>query len=387
MVTNQRPNSGQEYDPFNAVLIDGHSLLGCRNTDWTSTIDFRILADRRDAANLIQNIVLHDHLLVDSQLLLANQECSEIASLFEDAVKPIRLDNSTRESIIDALERAEIIPEDTLLEQSVTHPELVMLITRNDSEHAEHFQTVSDRLSIRNLPPESRRDALRHEYAAVHEALQNTQRTALRAYYYLELSRHLNLYYSPHPSRAEYFRELVKRRSVGKVADSFSSAAVEAVQFMDNAQRAAIDKYSLSFVDFTIPAVAEYVAKLTVQKKARLVDAVFEVRESPRAKEFRSWSCEQNRLSAGGRSALRERKRVLQELETTCRAWASDLDEGVKHKKRKITWGELPWLGSLIKTLEIDKMLRQVGWETKEVKDPILWVDKPYLLFLNDLYQ
>jgi hypothetical protein len=388
MVANQQSNAGSEYDRHNAVLIDGQSLLGCRNIDWKSPIDFRILADRRDVANLIQNIVLHDDLLVDSQLLLANRECSEIRDLLGEAVKPIRLDSATRHKIINALERSEVIPEDRWLEKAVTRPELVMLITRNDYEHTEHFQTIEDRLAIRDVPADSRSDALRHEYAAVHEALQNTQKTALRAHYYLELSRHLGLYYSPHPSRAAYFRELLeKKRSTGEVAESFSSVAVEAVQLMDKAQRAAHDKYSLSYVNFTIPPVAEYVAKLSVQKNATLVDAVFEVRESDRAKEFRKWSGERNRVIAGGRSGLREQKSVLTKLETTCQAWASDLAEGVTHRKRKITWGELPWLGSVIKTLEIDKLLGLVGWETKEVKDPVLWVDQPYLVFLNDLYQ
>jgi hypothetical protein len=383
MVLNFQTITEEQLDRSRSVLVDGQTLLKV-DRDLEKPVSWQSLSGNPPFANLVQNLILHDDILVDSQLLLINPACQHTANLFGYAIKALRIKADLRNSIAGALRRTGVIPGDDTLEDLSGNKELVVFITRRDSEHVQRQKGLPE--DLLELPEEDWLDAAAYEYGGSAPELENTDMTAFRAHFYLELSRNLQLYYAPHPLRAAYFKQIVELR--GEEVEDPNKYAGIAVKALNLAEGKHISKENpFATIDISIPPVAEYVARFSKKKEIGMNVAIQEVRESRNARAFRKWCAERNSIIRQGRAGLKDAQRIYKELDTLCLKWAKDIQEEVRYRTRTITWSELPWMGSIVKSLEIDKILKLVGWHRREIKDPVLWVKQPYLLFLNDLYQ
>jgi hypothetical protein len=131
-------------------------------------------------------------------------------------------------------------------------------------------------------------------------------------------------------------------------------------------------------VNLTLPPVADYVLRVVRRKRVNLITAIHEIRESKNARLFRQWCGKVSAALKEERGGLQEAQKLHRELEKVCSMWERDLDEGVRYKQRHLNVGKLPLIGALLSFSGIEKI---------KINDPILTADKPYLLFLNELYR
>lgn len=365
-----------EVDKDMSVLVDGQSILDL----------FEVLADPdvlqhylsnygsplsgTVTGNLIENLIIYEHVLVDSQLIEVNERCRETCGLFPDAIKALRIRAELRAALGAALSR--VIPEDQVLWDS-GNPTVTenWEIRRNDGEHMFHYQKTDNVLSVDKfleLAQKGEVDKLEYEHGISAVGLSDTGRSFLRAHFYLELARNLDLYLSPHPYRAKYFAQLttlpaaLPKRVVGFVDQRMTKSA--AAQFLN--------------LNLTIPPVADYVLRIVRRKRVNLITAIHEIRESKNARLFRQWCSKVSAALKEERGGLQEAQKINKELDEVCAMWERDIAEGVRYKQRHLNVGKLPIVGALLSFSGIEKI---------KINDPLLTIDKPYLLFLNELYR
>jgi hypothetical protein len=369
---------------FNAaVLVDGQTILSTRPEYFISRTSERKAArydhdDLMPLYNFIQNLVIYDRVLVDSQLLALEQGCEGVCALFQRAISGLLINGKLRAGLAD--EVTEFINSEELIEAKLNKRsrELLAEMARNDAEIRQYYSQVSGGWFPDDIATELRNQAsllgeTLDEYVPRMTMFTGTRDRSLeRTHFYLELSRALGIYLSPHPIRAEYFK-----RTISKTLGVPNGFAGNAVKFVDKKMQKSATNYFLN-AHWNIPPVAEYVLRIADERDADLVSAIFEVRESKHARDFRRWCSEMSGTIRQGRSGMAAAQKVYAELERECSAWQRDVNEHVKYQHRTLSLGDFWFIG---------KILKVFGMEKVHLKDPVIAVDKPYLLLLNDLYR
>jgi len=377
--------SEEKLDRAKTALVDTHSLyvLAKELKDGgVPTFDVSALAQSyggRAFANVIQNIVLYDTIIVDSLLFQVHSDVSTACELFPDIIKGIYVRCGVRRKIgglvgnIAGWDRVDQPPF------GISRQEWGWLQLQDASEKP--LMDMLDSVAPDLFPP---------EYAAGQElqddlppfpglplCCTNSMMTLARAHFYLELARELGVALSIDPIRSRYFEVLLAR-----MRENIQRGTPEKVLafFEERVLRQSIDQYpGLISVDLSIPPVAELVVTIAKRKRCSLHTAALEVRESKNAVRFRQWCAQLRALEGQGRAAAKEQAEMLDELKQVCEIWRKDVHEEVEYKTRRLNLEKLPLIGQVLKALNMH--------ESVVIKDPVLRPSRrySYFLFLNDL--
>jgi hypothetical protein len=84
-----------------SVLVDGQSLLAVRGWDRFYArypASYREL-ENKALCNLVHNIIIYEHILVDSQLLAVNEDCRRVCEYFPSVFRALRIPVEFRNGI------------------------------------------------------------------------------------------------------------------------------------------------------------------------------------------------------------------------------------------------------------------------------------------------
>jgi len=373
----------EDIDRTKSVLVDSHSLRAIApvlSLEEVPTISNRDLVDTPGGpwlANILQAVVLHDTLLVDSLLLELEPDVVRAQELFPDVIKGLFI----RE---DARERAGKRACDSVLNQAhrapvISNANWVLLQWLDSSE-----KPLLDRINAtapKVIPPVYasdrelmlKLDRAKPIWGPIPAIALDSAMTLGRAHFYLELARELNTPLNIDPIRSEYLRKILdiekghkKRQGPQEVVNIFIDKIAE------------FGKGDPVFIDVDIPPVANYVLAYAQHHRISLRAAALEIRDSEHARSFRNWCAQLFALKEKGTIAYSALRPMMAELENTCNKWAKgDTLLGVRYDKRKLNFGELPLVGWFVKFF---------GGLEREYNDKLMGAEanKPFI-FLNDL--
>jgi len=290
-----------------------------------------------------------------------NEECRKTCECFSGIFKALRIEGVFRNKLASILSQLDL--GDFVLAGAPAPDKGLTELLMGEAEGAEYYQMMS-RFRKDSAPLWLGDELDKYEWAPPTHELCQTGRSFLRAHFYVELARALELYLSPHPERAEYIKRIAPHPL--SLQESIVLEADEALQ----------SPFLKVVVD--IPPVAELVVRTSRKRRLDLAGAVLEVRESKNARRFRKWCAKMSAKLGEGRAGLAAAQRIERELKEVCSTWRADVEEGVRYKRRQLDLGVIPCLG---------KVLTFFGMQKLTIKDPIIRAEKPYLLFLNDLYR
>lgn len=374
----------ERLDRSRAVLVSGHSLEVIATQLETSEVPWltpRQLVEEPGGphlANVIQTIVLHDALLVDS-VLFDIGTVSHAHELFPDVIKGVFIRDSMREQVGERLDAMPLPAwRDKPPAMSLDDWHRWLLLDSSEKPMMDRIDKTPPRL----IPAEYACDAeitraldrIKPVWTGIPSFLLNSGLTVARAHFYLELARELRVPLSLDPVRSTYLRPVI---------DDPRMALVSPVpeEFISDFEAQVSDESEVHPIifDVDIPPVAEYVLHYAQCHRTSLRTATLEVRDSKNARNFRDWCARLFALrDEGGLRAKVESKRIVSDFKKACDAWASDVGEGVDFQRRKLKLGDIPLVG---------KVLSAAGMAELCVKDPILRPKSRYryFLFLNDL--
>lgn len=387
MKPDERITSVERLERAGSVLVDAHSLYALANVlleTSVPTFDDSVFVQTGGPtlANVIQNVVLYDRLVVDSLLFEVNSDVSRACELFPGVIQGVYLRNDVREEIGRIV--ASIASLDSVGEppDGISSQEWVQW-QRQDSSEIQLMDQMGD-VAPELIPPEyandpeilrryNRKKPLR---AMLPLCCTNSMMTLGRAHFYLELARSIGIPLSADPIRSGYFKVLLE-----KVKYNLRQGTPEKIlaQFEEEVLKAPIDESNaLVSVDLSIPAVAELVLNYAKRKRCSLHSATLEIRESDSAKRFREWCARFVSLGSEGRVGAKEQLEMLSEFKRACEIWRKDVKEDVRYKTRTLNFEKIPLLGIVLKALNMHE---------RSIHDPILRPGKKcsYFLFLNDL--
>jgi hypothetical protein len=389
LLCDSRITALERLDRARCVLVDGHSLSALANlleSPEIPSITPRELVSTRGGpwmAHIIQTMVLYDTILFDSVLFELEPAVSKAHELLPEIIKGLFIRDSTRQLASERVEAAVRWLPDSDLSTFLTREVWTRWMWLDHSE-----KPLMDRIhdtAPRLIPAEyasdeeitTRLDGIIRKnpiWTGVPAYCLNSDMTATRAHFYLELARELGIPLNIDPVRSAYLLA-----TLGKANEAFPGG-VPARVVQDFINRiTAEEKDDLFVFDLTIPPVAELVLRTAQRRRISLGTAVLEVRNSKNAKTFRDWCSRLFSLrEEGGIGVRNESRRMKAEFTKACETWASDAAEGVDYKTRKISLGDLPLVGKILKAVNMDEFL---------IKDPVISSSRNlrYFLFLNDL--
>jgi len=197
-----------------------------------------------------------------------------------------------------------------------------------------------------------------------------SENTYNRGLLYADVARDNEIYFSPHPYREDFLSN-----TISKYINATASMVINHVDQKISESSSA----QIANININIPPVVEHVLYFSKSKSISITDSISEIRNSKNARLFRSYI---NKLDEELKDlSPRKRIAVLQplfsDIDKLKDLWAKDMNEEVKFRKRTINLSKIPIIGGFLESLGSGKI---------EVKDPILAAQKPYLLFINELY-
>lgn len=388
MRVDERIVSVEKLERAGTVLVDAHSLYQLADElieRQVPAFGASILTEQGGPrlANVIQNIVLYDRVIVDSLLFQIDSKVSIACELFPDVIRGVYLRDDVRlriGSVVDSIAGVDSVSEPPV---GISSEEWMRWQWKDGSE--KQLMDRMDEVVPDLIPPEYQNDEeiLRlYNRNTLHTAFiplccRNSMMTLGRAHFYLELARELGVPLSTDPIRSRYFKVLSE-----KFRHNLRQGTPEKVVafFEDNVLKKAIDESEgLVSVDLSIPAVAEMVLNYAKRKRCSLHTATLEIRESRNARRFREWCARFASLESQGRVGGKEQIEMLDELKAACEVWRNDAKEEVEYRTRKLNLEKIPVLGIVLKALNMH--------EGKSFRDLILTPGRKYsyFLFLNDL--
>lgn len=300
-------------------------------------------------------------------MLFVNEGCRIVADQFEDAVFPFALDAASRMQICARV--AQVVPSDGKVQEklSIDWNSLLKFIAFDVELHAYQslISTRSDPWCRRNIERARKCNLM---LAGGH--LMDSGFSAYRAHYYLEVSRFLSVFFSPHPLRSAYFQHLgVLKENVGS----------ELVKFFQDE----LGKQRYVRIEWNLPPLLNFIASIMTDSHCSLVDAIGVARSSPHAREFRKWAGEAASMVAQPDSletisTKQALGRLVEQAEDVLRTWSRDINEGIIYERRTLKLGEIPAIGPLLKGTSMEQFV---------INDPVLIKSNRYLLFLNDVFR
>lgn len=359
-----------EVDRARDVLIDGQTLLSVE-PHLLNSYNLSRIKGNLSIHNFIQTSVLFDRVLVDADIFDVSMKWRAIFECFQDMLTPLHVPSRIK---WQALSEIQCIPESDyeLLDSDSSFFKRNRNNVFGDSmEKHDYYENANSSFYKDSYRPEDRR----FEFLSLPAVLRNSSASFFRAHYYLELGKALNVYLSPSPGRANYYRA-IKTKFLNSVKNSPQCKLIDhADSIIMKDQNCIID------LDVTIPPVVDLVFRLMKQTGGSLSSAIYRARNSTNARCFRERCSSLINAAEDGRAALSEVQKIKNETEEFCQEWAKDIHEGVNYKTRTLTVSALPTV--VTKLLPFDLKIE------KKVKDKILHLDneKRYLLFINDLYR
>src|SRR5208337_3560674 len=302
-----------------AVLVDGQTVLSTRPEYFTCPASERdTVRDDPDRLmtlyNFIQNLIIYDCVLVDSQLLVLENGCENVCSLFEGAISGLLIDGKLRADLADEVTRLVSSADLDEVKLDKQNAQLIAEIADNDAADTQQYYSQLSGGWLRDDVAMK----LRKQASLLGETLEEfiprmtmftagtCDRSLERTHFYLELSRALGVYLSPHPKRAEYFKRTVRETFGPK-----NRFAADVVEFVDKNMRGSKSDYFLN-ARWDLPPVAEYVLRVADNRDMDLVSAILEVRESKHAQAFRRWCEEMSGTLRQGRGSMAAAQRVYE---------------------------------------------------------------------------
>lgn len=395
-----------KLDKTSSLLVDAHSLKALelillyeRNQyDFSNLIkspdqlyssgDYLTWNNMLALANVVQNMVLYDTIIVDSLLFQAEGAVRATCELFPDIIKGIYLSYDFRYNIgqrvssvsspnLDrSLKPAGVSEEHWLKMQAVeSHAKVLMDKMTHVVPDVVPSEYEGEQL-LESMVRMAEREPLMNQNLP--DCCVNSSATLARTHYYLELARELEVPLSTHPIRSNYFEILVE-----KYKKSLRMGEPESIvnYFDKKVLREPVEESEMPIsLNLTIPPIAELVLNYADKHNCEINDAVMEVRQSENAIKFRDWCKNYVALSSKGRSATKEKTALFEEFKKVCETWKNDVKEEVDYKTRKINLESVPVVGGILKALNMNEVT---------IKDPVLHTQKKftYFLLLNDLYR
>lgn len=371
----------ENVDRSKCVLSDAHSMSVIANvlsSDEIPNFSHEVFANERGGdslAHVIQSVVLYEHILVDS-VLFDLGVVNQAEALFPEIIKGLFLRPSVRNAVAESMDYSDINGD---LHDWILPENLRIRWDWLDSSEKGDLDNIDGRAPSL-IPPEYIRDKELERYYQREKPLHcifpdsvlNSNMTVARAWFYLELSRKLGIPMNIDPIRSAFLRN--HTNCIDPIAAALTEEFIEKVTDING---------PIAF-DVTIPPIPEFVLAFAKRERISLHEATMRVRDSKNARAFREWCGRLFQARARGYSSLQEFKDMLASFKNACAAWTLHIGEGVEHRTRKLCLGDLPW--------GIGTLLKAVGMDTREVRDPILYnlgekesSEYRYFLFLNDL--
>jgi len=361
----QKNISIDNVDRARDVLIDGQTLLSVE-PHLAHSYSISEIKGNLSVYNFIQSSVLFDRVLADADIFEVSTQWRETFECFSDFLTKLYIDPQVK---WDALYAIRSIPgsDHELVSSGIPFFKInENNVSNMDREKCDYYEYAGSSFDV---------NFVRHDYCCLPSELRNSGASFFRAHYYLELGKTLNVYLSPSPGRANYFRA-IKTKFLRTIKDSPQNKIINhADSIIMNKLNDIID------LDLSIPPVVDLVLRLMKQTGGSLADAIYCARNSINARHFRERCSALIIAAENGRAALSETQKIMRETEEFCQEWAKDIHEGVSYKTRTLTVSALPTF--VTKLLPFDLKIE------KKIKDKILHIDKEkrYLLFINDLYR
>ncbi len=193
-----------------------------------------------------------------------------------------------------------------------------------------------------------------------------------RSLLYLKVAREYSLYFAPHPIRHNFIIKFAYELKGNFIAK-------ELINYFD---RQIVSEWNGKFfrIDIEIPPIVEHVIYFAKRNRCLISESVNIIRNSKNALLFRKYCSElDNELrECSPRKKIQLCQALFKDLDKLCENWQQDLDNEVKYTRRHIKLSKLPFLGKLFEFFGINEL---------EVKDPMLFLNRPYFLFINDIYR
>jgi len=191
-----------------------------------------------------------------------------------------------------------------------------------------------------------------------------------RAYTYMVTAKDKGVYFAPHPNREKILATEISnhvRRTAKAVIDYVDGKVMQT------------EEGGIVNIDIQVPPLVEHVLHFSRTKKITITESVNELRNSKNARSFRSYfdTLDEELAGLSPRKKLASLQPLFEDIKRLSDAWAIDLHNEVKYRKRRINLTKLPLVGIVFAAL---------GTPSLEVNDPVLSEPKDYRLFLNEIY-
>lgn len=390
-----------EIDKYSSVLIDGLSLFSLKNdVDWFSIIpkydkeNFISIMGKYATGNLIQNMVIYDNVYFDSCLLFGKEKIEKLADNFDNILKPIYIPSHIKKGIIGKFENIGILQNDIYYQQFSKIAKNQWSKISYDNENIA-YSDISDKImdkfntfvyeAIKNhwygdLLNEEIKIFFNTQYNFDFEELKDicylpielrdSSQSFFRANFNLELAKSLFLPLSPHPVRSEYYDAILKE---------YDNLTNKIINKVNSKYREYVNSNGL-YHCLNVPSISDIVFFNCFKNNTCIRDEVFELRDSKYTKNFRSLCKELMFLIEEQKDKKLSAKlqKITNEINHLTNTWDKDMNLNIDYKIRKINLGKIPLIGTLLACFD--------GWDRIEILDPIIYQEKPYIVFLNKLY-
>lgn len=192
-----------------------------------------------------------------------------------------------------------------------------------------------------------------------------------RAILYLKLAQQNDLYFSPHPIRHKFLRDIVYERS--------KTMASEIVTYFDQ-KICQSESGQFANINVKIPPVVEHCLYFAKNNNLSIPHSIMEIRNSKNARKFREFcsNIDSELRELNPRKKVSVYQKIFKDVDRLCVSWKEDLKEKVNYQQRNIALSKIPLFGKVFEILDIKNVV---------VKDPIIHQSKPHFLFINDLYR
>lgn len=202
----------------------------------------------------------------------------------------------------------------------------------------------------------------------------NSNDSAHRAFYYLELSRALAAPLVITSAKEHYLRRL-KGRTIRFIHDYLSDRALKATNcydFMDGA----IESREVDSVE--LPPLQEMILRKSLEEDKSPILVASEIKASEPAKAYRQKIHDLWVLRNGDITVRRQVRQQINDLVERVAALAGDPEEGIAFRSRQLNLDWIPLLGPLLKAL---------GSEMVTIKDPMLTSASKVDIFLASWFK
>ncbi len=316
--------------------------------------------------NLIQALVIHDHVWVDALTVARSAMSASVASALAPFLSGFLVDRGFYQKVYKDIHglRGTLFQEFT-----ANHDFDLVMVEGLERQYIHPSDVVSPPPDCRSSTAilfeydEGRRHTMMPE---IPWELADSNTGVARTFFYVAISSHLEHPYMPHPDRSALLGQIL--------SDTSSRAPVNlAAQVVKNFDAAVLKpwrEWSDSFPLENVPPVAQHVLE-NCRSEAELVSRLEAARQ--KAVEFRKWCGELEEAFRKGRPGVAKLQQMKKMFDAAVEKWKMDVNEGSKYVTRKVSF---PIVEKFVK-------VENVNWE---IKDPVLWPGYKPLLFLTSLY-